>query len=150
MRFIRALAIVLLAIAPAVAVAGPAEDASAAIDRWAAAYSANDVSAVVNLYTPDAIVLGTANPNMAEGTDAIRSYFGAILPGSGNKVAIKERRVIALSEGVAFGTGFYEFTRMRGGQPVLDPARFTMLLVNRGGTWLIAHQHSSPRPKPPQ
>ncbi|HLY22801.1 MAG TPA: hypothetical protein VKT83_10085 [bacterium] len=27
-----------------------------------------------------------------------------------------------------------------------DPARFTWLVVNRGGQWLIAHHHSSVRP----
>jgi hypothetical protein len=48
-RFTRVLVLVLLALVPMSASAGPAEDASAVIDRWAAAYTANDADAVVKL-----------------------------------------------------------------------------------------------------
>jgi hypothetical protein len=40
------------------ALAGPAEDANAALDRFSAAYSANDVEALAKLYAPNAIFLG--------------------------------------------------------------------------------------------
>jgi hypothetical protein len=63
---------------------------------------------------------------------------------------IGERRTVGLSDGAVLGTGFYEFTRMQDGQPVPTPARFTMVLVKRDGNWLIAHHHSSQRPKPAQ
>ncbi len=75
-------AIALLVLAPAVARAEPAKDANAVIDRWAATYSANDRDALVALYTPDAILLGTTSPIVSEGTEAIRKYF-EVLPGSG-------------------------------------------------------------------
>jgi hypothetical protein len=39
------------------AVAGPAEDAGAVLDRWAAAYNANDAEALLKLYGPDATLL---------------------------------------------------------------------------------------------
>jgi len=45
-------------------------------------------------------------------------------------------------------TGFYEFTRMKGGQALPAPSRFTMLLIKDGSEWLIAHHHSSPRVQP--
>jgi hypothetical protein len=45
-------------------------------------------------------------------------------------------------------TGFYEFVRMRDGQPVPAPSRFTILITKRNGEWRIAHHHSSPRPQP--
>ena len=57
-RFGHVLVVGLLLMAPAVAVAGAEEEANAAIDRWSAAYSANDVDAVVRSYWPDAILLG--------------------------------------------------------------------------------------------
>jgi uncharacterized protein (TIGR02246 family) len=140
---------VLVALAPLTAVAGPAEDASAVIDHWAAAFSANDLEAVVKIYAPDAIRLGTVSPILVEGTEPIRAYF-ARLPGSGDKVAIGERRVVALSDDAVLGIGFYEFTAIRDGAPVSTPARFTMVVVKRGNDWLILHHHSSQRPKPPQ
>jgi uncharacterized protein (TIGR02246 family) len=143
----RALLIVLIALAPAGAFAGPAEDASALIDRWAATYTANDADAITALYAPDALLHGTSSPTLNKGSGEIRKYFGA-LPGSGNKVTIGERHMVALGDGAAMGVGFYEFVSMQNGQPVARPARFTMVVVKRGADWVIAHHHSSALPAP--
>ncbi len=130
---------------PLLAVAGPAEEGNAAIDRWSAAYTSNDVDAVVRSYWPEAILLGTASPVMSEGSDAIRKYFTDLkLQGSGNKNTIQERRTIVVDDNAVVVTGFYEFVRMRDGQPVPAPSRFTMLVTKRGSEWRIAHHHSSP------
>ena len=54
----------LVVFVPTMSMAGPAEDAAAAIDRLAAAYSANDVEAMLKVYAPDAISarhVGAAN-----------------------------------------------------------------------------------------
>lgn len=136
-------AIALLVLAPAVARAEPAKDANAVIDRWAATYSANDRDALVALYTPDAILLGTTSPIVSEGTEAIRKYF-EVLPGSGRKNVIGERHTIVLGEDAVVGTGFYTFSRAAENDTP-RPSRFTMLVVKRDGKWLIAHHHSSPR-----
>ncbi len=125
------------------------DEANAAIDRWSAAYSANDVDAVVKSYWPDAILLGTKSPVISTGSDAIRKYFTDLkLAGSGNKNTIKERHVIPIDNNAVLVTGFYEFTRMKEGKPVAGPSRFTMLVTKRGGQWAIAHHHSSPHVLP--
>jgi uncharacterized protein (TIGR02246 family) len=131
----------------AVAVAGPVEDANAAIDRWSAAYTSNDPEAVVNNYWPDAILLGTVSPVISIGTEAIGKYF-SLVKGSGNKNSIQERHTIVLDENAVVVTGFYEFTRMNNGQPSPSPSRFTMLITKRGSEWRIAHHHSSPHVQP--
>jgi len=128
---------------PAAATAGPAEEANAVVDRFSVAYTSNDPEAVVKLYSPDAILLGTVSPVISVGTDAIRKYF-SMIKGSGNKNAIQERHTIVLGENAALVTGFYEFTRMQDGKPVPGPSRFTMLITSSGGEWRIAHHHSSP------
>jgi uncharacterized protein (TIGR02246 family) len=141
----------LLLMVPAVAVAGAVEEANAAIDRWSAAYSANDVDAVVKNYWPDAILLGTKSPIISTGSDSIRKYFTDLkLAGSGNKNQIQERHSIAIDDKAVLVTGFYEFTRMQEGKPVPGPSRFTMLVTKRGNEWRIAHHHSSPRVMPAQ
>jgi uncharacterized protein (TIGR02246 family) len=132
---------------PAVAMAGPGEEANAVIDRWSAAYTSNDPEAVVNNYWPDAILLGTVSPVISVGTEAIGKYF-SLVKGSGNKNAIQERHTIVLDENAVVVTGFYEFTRMKDGQPSPSPSRFTMLVTKRGGEWRIAHHHSSPHVQP--
>ena len=139
----------LILVSPAPAIAGPAEEANAALDQFSAAYSANDVEKLVQLYAPNTILLGTNSPIISEGRDAIRAYFTSLkLAGSGNKNTIQERRTIVVNDNAVVVTGFYEFTRMKDGQPVPGPARFTVLLTRQGDQWLIAHQHSSPRATP--
>lgn len=148
---VRLIIVAIMWILPALALAGPAEEGNAAIDRWSAAYTSNNVDAVVASYWPDAILLGTVSPVISEGADAIRKYFTDLkLQGSGNKNVIQERHTIAVDDNAIVVTGFYEFLRMKEGQTVPAPSRFTMLVTKRGGEWRIAHHHSSPRvlPKP--
>lgn len=133
--------------APSLALAGPAEDANGAIDRWSTAYSSNDPEIIAKNYWPDAILLGTVSPAISEGTEAIITYFAPI-KGTGNKNAIDERRTIIINDNAVVVTGFYTFTRMVDGKPVPGPSRFTMLVTKRGDEWRIAHHHSSPHALP--
>lgn len=149
MHFIRFIFISLMLMSPTFAVAGPAEDANTAIDRWSAAYTSNDPEAVVKNYWPDAILLGTVSPIISEGTEALLKYF-ALVKGSGNKNSIQERRNIVLGDNAVVVTGFYTFTRMKDGQPSPSPSRFSMLMTKRNGEWRIAHHHSSPHVLPKQ
>jgi uncharacterized protein (TIGR02246 family) len=127
----------------AVAVAGPADDANAAVDRWSAAYNTNDPETIADSYCPDAILLGTVSPVISEGTQAIIKYFTAT-KGTGNRNAIDERHTIKIDDKAVVVTGFYTFTRMVDGKPVPGPSRFTMLVTDRDNKWCIAHHHSSP------
>lgn len=146
-RFAYVSMVVMLVSMPAIVAAGPKEDAHAVIQRWSAAYTANDPEAVVKNYRPDAVLLGTVSPILSEGTEAIRKYFSR-LKGTGNKNRIGETRTLVLSDNAVLVAGFYEFTRMKDGQPLPGPARFTMLLLKEGDEWLIAHHHSSPHVEP--
>jgi len=120
------------------AYAGPAEDAAAAIDRWNAAYNANDLDALVKVYAPDAILQGTSEPQINVGTADIRKYFRN-LPKGGSSNSIQERRMFVINDTTVLGVGLYTF---KGGQ-----RRFSFLVVKRGNTWLIQHHHSSSIPK---
>jgi len=132
-------------LAPAAAKAGPADDANALLDRWVAAFNANDPKAITALYTPDAILLGTSSPVISQGTDQIFQYF-ARLPNSGTQVRISERHMLVLDDDSVIVAGFYDYELVQGGRAVLAPARFTMVMVKHGDQWLIAHEHSSQRP----
>jgi uncharacterized protein (TIGR02246 family) len=139
--------IALILVSPAVTLAGSAEDANVAVDRWSAAYSSNNPETIAKNYWPDAILLGTVSPILSEGTDAIVTYFTPT-KGSGNKNTIDERRTIVINDNAVVVTGFYTFTRMVDGKPVPGPSRFTMLVTRRGDEWRIAHHHSSPHVLP--
>ena len=118
-------------------------------DRWSAAYGTNDPEVISNVYTPDAILLGTVSPVISVGTEAIKSYFSAS-KGSGNKNTIKERHTIVVGDDAVIVTGFYDFTGTTDGKPWVRPSRFTMLVTKRSGEWRIAHHHSSPHVQPKQ
>ena len=114
------------------------EDGAAAIDRWVAAYNANDLEALMKAYTPDAILQGTSEPQINVGTTDLRQYFKR-LPQGGSSVSIQERRMFVINDTTVLGVGTYSF---KGG-----PARFSFLVVKRGNDWLIQHHHSSSIPK---
>ena len=143
MRNIARASAALFLFSPMEALAGPVEEANAAVERWSAAYSSNDPEEIAKLYTGDAVLLGTVSPIMSVGTEAIIKYFTPS-KGSGNKNKIGEHRTMVLDENAAVVAGFYEFTRMQDGKPVPGPSRFTMLVTRRDGEWRIAHHHSSP------
>lgn len=140
----------LMLLGSATVAAAPTDEAKAMIARWTERYNAGDAEGLVKLYTPDAVLLGTRSPIISQGTDGARAYFSALVkPTTGNKVRFDDVRMIVAGDlRSVVVTGFYTF--FRGAAATPDPARFTWLLVNRGGVWLIAHHHSSVRPAPAQ
>src|SRR5215204_4392704 len=105
MKILQQVLCLLLVLASGSAVAGPAEEASAVVDQWAATYSANDRDALVKLYTPDALLLGTTDQVATRGTEAIREYFVALEKG-GRRNAIKEKDTIVLGDSGVVIAGF--------------------------------------------
>jgi uncharacterized protein (TIGR02246 family) len=148
MQLIQVLSVGLLILLPTNTFAGPAEDASAVIDRWADSMSANDADAVVKLYTSDALLHSISSPKLYTGSEAIRDYFKTA-PETGNKVTISERHMVVLADAAAMGVGFYQFNLLQNGIRVPRSARFTFIMVKRGSDWLIAHHHSSTLPPAP-
>ena len=146
-RFRSVLVVAMLVLTPILAIAGPADDASSIVDRWVTAFNSNDVDALVSLYAPNAILLGSTDLTLKEGTAAIRGYF-ARLAKSGDQVAIGDRKVIALDDNASYVTGFYEFSAVRNGEVKKSWAGFSLVLVRLGSDWLIAHHHSSQRTSP--
>jgi uncharacterized protein (TIGR02246 family) len=114
--------------------AGPAESANAVVDRWAAAFNANDPVELAHLYTPDAVLHGISEPTVTTGLWAVREYFSG-LSGSGSTITIKSRYIAVIGDSSIICVGFYEFRA--------KPARFTFAIVKRGEEWLIAHHHFS-------
>ena len=139
----QALFAAVLLLAPARAQAGPLEDAHSALDGWSAAYSNGDVEGVVKSYWPDATLFGIADPDLAQGSEAIRKHYAAI-KGSGVQNRTGRRHSIVLGPNAVLVTGYYEFVQMKDGKVVSSPARFTILFTKRGAKWGIAHHHSSP------
>jgi ketosteroid isomerase-like protein len=86
-----ALVLTLMLLLASAASADTAADAGTTVDRWAAAFNANDVDALVGVYEADATLMGTAGPAVNQGRDAIRRYY-ARLTRSGDKVSLGSER----------------------------------------------------------
>jgi len=66
-RIAQVVFIALILLSPGVAIAGPAEDANAAVDRWSAAFNTNDPETIAKNYCPDAILLELSVPLFPRG-----------------------------------------------------------------------------------
>ncbi|MFO0988566.1 MAG: nuclear transport factor 2 family protein [Alphaproteobacteria bacterium] len=131
-----------LSMSAAPALAGPLEEANAALDGWAIDYSTGDADTLTRSYWPDATVFGVRKADRADGSEAIRRYYAAAKR-PGEQARIGRRASVVLGPDAVVVHGYYELTRLVDGKPVSSFARFTMLFARRGAEWRIAHEHSS-------
>ena len=84
-----------------------------------------------------------SRPSPLIGRAAIRGYFVHFVENKPNGKI--DERTIRIGCNAAFDAGLYTFSFGNGNPPVA--ARFTYIYEYDGGRWLIAHHHSSKRPK---
>ena len=145
-----AVALLALAAMSEPAFADQRDEAYAAVERWADAFNSGDVEKIVGTYTTDALVLGTLSPGLASKPDDLRAYFKPAVAAK-FQVKLGDHSALVLSNDAVAIVGFYDLSRTGAdGQPIVIPARFSFVLVQKGDLWQIAHLHSSLKPKPPQ
>lgn len=143
-------AVVLTAVFASSAFAGPTEDALQVVEKWAAAFRASDVDAIVALYAPDALFLGTGSRTVVTRTEEIRQYFErALLTDRPRGAVLDSRSVMAVSEGAVVITGLDTTTAVRDGKTISSPGRVTFVVARRGAEWKIVHFHRSAVPGRP-
>ena len=69
------LTITLVSLAPSYAMADPKTEATQVVETWAKAFRDSDVDGILNLYSPDALFMGTGSKTVVNTTDGIRAYF---------------------------------------------------------------------------
>jgi uncharacterized protein (TIGR02246 family) len=139
--------LLLVAAVASTAAAGPEEEALAVVERWAMAFRASDVDAIVALYAPDAMFLGTGSRTVVLKTAEIRQYFErALLTDRPRGAVLESRSVMALSDGAVVITGLDMTTAVRDGKTINSPGRVTFVVAKRGAEWKIVHFHRSSVP----
>lgn len=129
------------------AIAGPEEDALQVVQKWAAAFNASDVDAIVGLYAPDAMFLGTGSRTVVRTTAEIRDYFErALLTDRPRGAVLESHSIMATSDGTIVITGLDRTTAIRDGQTITSPGRVTFVIAKRGADWKIVHFHRSAVP----
>src|SRR5438067_5494932 len=92
-----ALALAGFCVAAGSAIAGPQEDALGVVDRWSKAFAAGDTEAIVALYAPDALFIGTGSKTLVTTAGPVRAYFERAFKGStGLSATLLDRSVLQL------------------------------------------------------
>lgn len=126
------------------ALAGPEEDAMQIVQKWAAAFNASDVDAIVSLYAPDALFLGTGSRTVVLEPAGIREYFErALLTDRPRGAKLLSHSMRVLGDNSVVITGLDETTATRDGKTISNPGRVTFVVAKRGADWKIVHFHRS-------
>jgi uncharacterized protein (TIGR02246 family) len=143
-----ALAAALWAGIAAAAVAGPREDALAVTRKWTTAFQASDVDALVALYAPDALFMGTGSTSLVTDTAGVRAYFDSGVRGRTftSVSLVGEPGVMVLSDTAVLITGLDRIVRQDGATSVVNSGRVSFLVAKRGDRWQIVHFHRSAMP----
>ena len=121
-----------------------ADGAHEIVDQWRQAFLAADVDALVKLYAPDALFMGTGSQDVITGREEIRAYFETLFRTQKPRDGTSGHTNRVLSDDALVVTGTIASGRVVDGQGV--PDRVTFVIVRRDGQWLIEHFHSSAMP----
>ena len=123
-------------------------DALQIIDRWAKAFTASDVDAIVKLYAPDALFMGTGSKAVVTKPEGIRTYFeAALLNNRPRGATLNSYESMVLSDNAVLVTGLDTTTRVKDGTPISASGRVTFVVAKRGADWQIVHFHRSAMPQ---
>jgi uncharacterized protein (TIGR02246 family) len=139
---------VLFAAFSSTATAGPKEDVSQVLERWTKAFNDSDVDAIVKLYAPDTLFMGTGSKTLVVKAEEIRSYFeNALLNNRPRGASLGTHEARVLSDTAVLFTGLDAVTGVRDGAPYNNPGRVTFVIAKQGPDWKIVHFHRSAMPR---
>ena len=116
------------------------------IQNWVDTVCTHNPQAIVDLYAPDGVLVGTIAENIKKGRNEIIQYFNMFVEKKpcGIITSINTQRY----GNYAIADGTYDFTLMGDeGEKEVVPARFTFVLRRNKGVWQIATHHSSAQPE---
>ena len=122
-------------------------DALVIVDLGTMAFAASDVDAIVKLYAPDALFLGTGSKAVVTKPEGIRTYFEAgLLVNRPRGATLTNYESMVLSDEAVLVTGLDTVTSVKDGNPISASGRVTFVVAKRGAGWQIVHFHRSAMP----
>lgn len=117
------------------------------LQNWLDTVCNHNPQAIVDLYAPDGVLLGTVAKTMKIGRQEIISYFDMFVKKRPCGL-FTEINVQNFGTDYAVADGTYDFTLFNEDDTKeIVPARFTFVLRKIDGKWLIASHHSSANPE---
>ena len=116
------------------------------IQKWFDSVSSGDIDSVLNLYSPDAVLLGTFSSDIKIGIDQIRNYFIGFLKKK-PKPHLISTNIQILKNNYSVISGFYDFEIDNStGKRETIHARYTFVFKEIKNHWTIISHHSSVKP----
>ena len=123
-------------------------DARELAERWSSAFTQADMNALMALFAPDAVFLGTTSKTIVAGTEGIQHYFENSLLGSSRYVSVlTDIHVTALSDDVAIIAALNKITITDNNHSDDLMGRLSIAARKREGLWKIEHFHRSALPE---
>ena len=150
-RFSHALLLALLfsSISFATATAAPA-GAQGVDEAWRKAITANDLDAIMTLYSKDAVMWLPDAPE-ARGREAIRKAYADLLAANTVTAASLANTHYQISGDLSVGWGDFNLVLApkAGGNPVSLSGRFSVIARKEDSKWVYVVDHASAHPAPP-
>ena len=121
------------------------EEVAAATQAWRAAYDSRDPQRISAQYAPDAVFWGTSSKTVRPTPESIMEYFKDARKRPDARVEIVEQHIQIYGD-TGVNTGLYNFSDVRDGKRMPNPARFSMVFQKRGDYWVLVQHHSSRLP----
>ncbi len=119
---------------------------SKVLPAWIAAFNARDLGRICNLYADDAVLWGTFSSSLVTSAQGVREYFErAFAPAMQASAELQDFHLQSVGS-VVVASGAYMLTANIAGQRRVLPARFTFVLREEFGSWVVVNHHSSLSP----
>src|SRR5690242_6431307 len=105
------------------ALAEPKAEVAAATSAWGQALA--DPEKVSSLYADDAVLWGTAAPNIRSGRAAVREYFVGVAKAAPGITINFGEQLIRIYGNAAVNSGYYTFSWVKDGETKSVPARYS-------------------------
>lgn len=116
-------------------------------ERWSSAFTKADVNAVMSLFAPEAVFVGTSSKTIVADTEGIRHYFENSLMGSKRYVSVlTDIHVTALSDNVVIIAALNKITSTENNHTEDLMGRLSIAARKHEGLWKIEHFHRSALP----
>lgn len=122
------------------------DDVAKATAAWAEALNSRDPKRITATYDPEAVFWGTTAKKISVTPAEIAEYFSTSPQRPNTRVTIGEQHIRIYGD-IAINSGYYNFSDLRDGKPVVNPSRFTFVFKRRGDKWMIIDHHSSRMPE---
>lgn len=120
-----------------------ASDIAEVMRGWQAAVANGDIETVTGYYIDDAVLLPAVGDSPLMGRAAIRKYFTMFSARHPMPRITMQSVMSGCGMATEVGTAIYQLTGHRKGTRMFIGGRYTTVLVERDGQWLIAQQSLS-------